>query len=144
MRKFLSAGLLLILSCNGSNSETETQVYNYTYLDPTLNRTINCVQVNSNLIDERNTISMEAIRHELVDSTKALVKVFGQITSTNNERFQIITPQLDTLTCLPTFNYNFPDNFINRKVIAQGEIKVHPSIRFQVNALLVLGLSIQE
>lgn len=142
MRIILFAPFLLFIACSNEKLEYCSETYNYSFIDKRSNDTIKCIQVNSNLIDEKNTISIKNVKSELVDSTKALVKIYGHIISIQEGFIQFSIPnETDTIYAKLTFDSDFSKSFIGRKSIFSGVIQVHPKLDFKIQSFLVLGVS---
>lgn len=137
----ITIALLIVsfASCSIQQSDETIIEENYTFWDPNLNDSIKALQVGNQFVDEKNVISFQAIKHELVDKTPALVKLKARIIEINGNNCSLIVDR-DTLKGGFQFKIDQPKAFINQKIIAQGKIQMHPEVTFEVDAILVLDM----
>lgn len=138
--------ILSILFLIGCSAEDTTEIFtaeefNYVYFDKLQEDSIHCIQVGSSTITPFNTISLQNIKHELVDTTHALVKIKGHIISINNDEMIILIKiGNDTITANLFEKTNSPIAFVNKPAVFSGEIQVHPELNFELDSYLVFGI----
>lgn len=135
--------ILFLFGCSG----TETQQikfadeFNYSFYDKTKSDSIHCIQVGSSSITPFNTIPLSFIKHELVDSTHAFVKILGKIVFINNEELTLkFVTDNDTISGELIEKTPSPSSFIDRTAVLNGEIQIHPQFSFRIDNYLVLNI----
>jgi len=110
---------------------------NYKFWDQYTKDSIKCLQVGKTYVDENNAILIEPLKHELVDETKAEVKLKGTLKIIEEKMFFI--SENDSIKS--NLNFEFKNEiFLNKQLFAQGIIQLHPIKSFKINGLLILGV----
>lgn len=125
--------------CSSTEMDNPIIEENYSYYNKELKDSVLCLQIGKQFVDEKNVISMAALKHELVDETPAKVKVFGEFIQISSNTFSVLT-NTDTVNGIFDFNIPNPKAFLNQKAIIQGVIQLKPTVNFKVNGVLVLGV----
>lgn len=139
---YILSCITFFLSCGNPHSEKDFILENYSYITAA-NDTVKAINVGWEFVNEHNAISLEAIRHECVDETKASVKLYGKIIKINHNRITIET-RVGTLQGELNFELPKQISLLNQFCFAQGIIQIHPEVEFIVEGLLVKNLQIQS
>ncbi|MDA9328994.1 hypothetical protein N9Q76_02570 [Flavobacteriales bacterium] len=130
----------LIISCDNQTPEQFAVETNYTFFDRLKGDSIKCIHIGNQYINEANTISFNAVKHECVDQTKAIVKIEGTLINISTNSF-IMKTENDTIAGVFNFNIESPRQFEKLEIITQGVIQIHPQINYKVDAVLLKGIS---
>ncbi len=130
----------LIFSCSNQTSKQFAIETNYTFFDRLKGDSIKCIQIGNQYINERNTISYRAVKHECVDKTKAIVKIEGTLINISTNSF-LMKSENDTLAGVFNFNIKSPRQFKKLEIITQGVIQIQPQTNYKVDAILLKGIS---
>lgn len=144
--KLLSILLLVcLLACESDDSPNAFES-TYAFYSPFLKDSVHCIQYGSSTIDENGVIDYQYIKEELVDTNAALVKLKAKFISADNLKHKIRfelegdTLEGDTLEGHVPFTMIENPNFSNREVLLSGRINIHPHFKFNIDALLLMGI----
>ncbi|MBL56663.1 MAG: hypothetical protein CMP61_05700 [Flavobacteriales bacterium] len=131
---------VLFFGCTSTSKDNDLIFENYTFFNLSIQDSIQCIQLGYEYVDERNTLSLKDIKHELVDDTPAKVKLKGKLIAIKNESLFLDLGN-DTVNGTCGFNFGSLYPFLNHIVIAQGVISIHPKTLFKIKGLLVMDIS---
>lgn len=130
----------LIISCDNKTPTQFAVETNYTFFDRSKGDSIKCIHIGDEYVNGGNTISFNAVKHECVDKTKAIVKIEGTLIKISTNSF-IMKTENDTLAGVFNFNIESPRQFEKLEIITQGVIQIRPQINYMVDAILLKGVS---
>lgn len=129
--------IALIAGCNTKNINQMVIEENYSFWDQHTKDSIKCLQLGKIYVDERNIISIEPLKHELVDETKAEVKMKGTLKVIGQKMFFVC----ENDTFQSNLNFDFEKKILlNQELLAQGIIQIHPVKEFNIDGLLILDI----
>lgn len=143
MKQICFISILFLIGCNQNNSPSVefADEFNYSFFDPSRGDSIHCIQVGSSSITPYGDIPLTYIKHELVDTSSAYVKIIGKILNIDNEKLSItFEAKTDTITASIFEKTQSPQSFINRTALFNGEIQLHPKLNFEIESYLVLDI----
>lgn len=129
-----------IISCDNNTPAPFAVETNYTFFDGLKGDSIKCIHIGDQYVNAGNAISFNAVKHECVDKTKAIVKIEGTLINISTNSF-IMKTENDTLAGVFNFNIESPRQFEKLEIITQGVIQIRPQINYKVDAVLLKGIS---